>query len=77
MEIVMNFLKVEADRLRSALQQTPLGARFDELYAAQQAIQWAIDPTQCESPMDMINRFNLSIREGSEDCQSSSRLALS
>src|SRR5260370_5079751 len=36
--------------------ETPFNERFDQLYAAQQALAWAADPEQRESPLDMINR---------------------
>jgi hypothetical protein len=50
----MCFLEREAARIRAALNQTPDGAEFDRLYAAQQALEWALDPTSCASPLDMI-----------------------
>src|SRR5260370_22031828 len=37
----------------------PFNERFDQLYAAQQALAWAADPEQRESPLDMINRFTV------------------
>jgi hypothetical protein len=64
----MSFFQREADRLRSALTETPMGDRFNELYAAQQAIAWATDPERITSPLDMIQRFNN--HEGSRDCPS-------
>jgi hypothetical protein len=42
-----------------ALCETPFNERFDQLYAAQQALAWAADPEQRESPLDMINRFTV------------------
>jgi hypothetical protein len=66
----MSFLQKEADRLRSALQRTPLGHQFDRLYAAQAALYWAIDPAERTSPLDYIEgRGNgaISKAEGSTD----------
>ena len=39
--------------------ETPFNERFDQLYAAQQALAWAANPEQRESPLDMINRFTV------------------
>jgi hypothetical protein len=71
----MSFLEREADRLRSALRQTPAGPQFDRLYAAQAALYWAMDPTERTSPFDYIEgRSNptVSTAGGLEDCLSSS-----
>lgn len=50
----MSFLQREADRLNLALSQMPFGEMYDRLYAAQQAIVWAIDPESYKSPYNMI-----------------------
>jgi hypothetical protein len=71
----MSFLEREADRLRSALRQTPSGPQFDRLYAAQAALHWAIDPTERTSPLDYIEgRSNPTVSKaaGLEGCPSSS-----
>jgi hypothetical protein len=60
----MRFLEKEADRLRSALTQTPAGAIYDRLYAAQQAVVWAVDPETFRAPYDLIT----GTPEGSEGC---------
>jgi hypothetical protein len=60
----------EADCIRSALCETPFGARFDQLYAAQQALARVTDPKRFESPLDMIQRFAIGTVEGSEGCPS-------
>lgn len=62
----MERLNAEADRLRSALLETPLGGRFDRLHAAQQALAWATDPETFKSPYDLISGNP----EGSKDCPS-------
>jgi hypothetical protein len=64
----MSILEKEADRLRSALTETPLGSAFDEIYSAQQALAWASDPQNVTSPMDMIQQFNTHASSG--DCPS-------
>ena len=69
----MERLNEEAARLRAALGETPLGPRFDELYAAQQALAWVIDPENRESPLDMIQRFSNGTHQGSEGCPSELR----
>ena len=61
-------LQQEADRLRSALLETPLGSRFDRLHAAQQALAWAADQDTFKSPYDLV----IGNPEGSEGCPSSS-----
>ena len=48
----------EVERIRSALRETPFGDRFNQLYAAQQALAWMFDPDCFESPLHMIDRFN-------------------
>lgn len=60
----MSFLQREADRLRSALLATLPGTRYDQLYAAQQALVWASDPVAYRSPSLMI----MGTLEGLEDC---------
>ncbi len=64
----MSYLEVEAERLRSALMSTPLGERFNELYAAQAALAYAQNPQMYEAPSKMIERFNKA--EGSKGCPS-------
>jgi hypothetical protein len=60
----MSFLQKEADRVRSALLQTPMGHAYDRLYAAQQALAWAIEPQGFKPPYDMI----MGTPADSEDC---------
>ena len=45
----------EADRLRSALLQTPVGDRFYQFLAAQQALAWMSDPETFKSPYDLVS----------------------
>jgi hypothetical protein len=57
MEVDMSRIEEEADRLRSALLNTPFGERYNELYAAQGALAYANDPEMFEAPLDMIERL--------------------
>jgi hypothetical protein len=73
----MGFVQRENDKIGISLRDTPKGSRYDELYAAQQALAWSLDPLNFESPLAMINRFAVSTREDSEGCPLSSRPASS
>jgi hypothetical protein len=66
----MSLIQSEADRIRSALCKTPFGSRFDQLYAAQQALAFVFDPEHRESPLDMIDRFTACTDQDSEGCPS-------
>lgn len=46
----MSYLARELARLNGALCDDPTGARYPELYAAQQALAWALEPTVTQSP---------------------------
>jgi hypothetical protein len=50
----MSFLQRELDRIEAALRQPQSGNRYVELYAAQQALAWASEPTGFASPYAMI-----------------------
>jgi len=50
----IGFVARELERLAAALRQTPRPERYPELYAAQQALSWAIDPDAFKSPLDAI-----------------------
>jgi hypothetical protein len=68
----MSFVQRELDRIRNALESHP--KRYAELYAAQQALAWALDPDAFNQPFNTILRGNL---EDSEDCLERSHPALS
>jgi hypothetical protein len=70
----MGFVQREIDKINLSLGGMPHGPRRDELYAAQQALAWSLDPLNFESPLAMIGRFDLNTREGSEGCPGSSDL---
>ena len=50
----MSFLQRELDRIREALLSERDGEIYDRLYAAQQALAWASDPTGFRSPFNTI-----------------------
>jgi hypothetical protein len=52
----LGFVARELDRIADALQQSPPPEHLEELYAAQQALCWAIDPDSFASPLDAIGR---------------------
>ncbi len=58
----MSFMQREIERLNSAI-NSGLGER-SELYAAQQALSWAMEPGGIKSPYAMI----MGTRVNSEDC---------
>jgi hypothetical protein len=60
----MSFIQRELDRLGAALRENPQGNDYDRLYAAQQALSWASDPSGFASPMKCIK----GTQEGLEDC---------
>lgn len=58
----MSFIQREHDKLMELCQQTPSGETYDALYAAKQALAWALDPDTCASPSTQIGRhYGLSI----------------
>jgi hypothetical protein len=68
----MIYIERELDRIGRTLRNTQSGARYDELYAAQQALEWALDPASCAAPLDMIERQPrnrlISTTSAKEDC---------
>ena len=64
----MSFIAREIDRIRLALLAG--SARHDELYAAQQALEWALEPGGTRSPYAMI----MDILSDSADCLADRRL---
>jgi hypothetical protein len=62
MEKAMGFVQREIDRIRQAILADPPNRA--ELYAAQQALEWAMEPSGIASPYDMI----MGTAAGSEDC---------
>ena len=50
----MSFIQRELDRLSTALRQKNSPDRHCQLYAAQQALAWALEPTAFGKPCDVI-----------------------
>ena len=57
-------IRPQLDRIREALLSERDGETYDRLYAAQQALAWASDPTGFRSPLNSI----MGTQEGSVDC---------
>ena len=64
----MGFIQREIDPIRSTL--IGRGGDHPELYAAQQALEWSLEPRGIKSPYDMI----MGTQEGLEDCSALSHL---
>ena len=62
----MSFVQRELDRIGDALRQPRPNNRYAELYAVQQALTWALDPTEYKPPFDLLVT---STPVGSEDCR--------
>jgi hypothetical protein len=63
---VMGFIQRELDRIAAALREPRSADEYRQLYAAQQALSWATDPTGFKPPYDAV----VSTAEGSKDCPS-------
>jgi hypothetical protein len=62
----MSFIQREHDRLMVFCTQTPPGPAYEALYAAKQALAWALDPLYVASPTMQVKRhYGLEI-EGTE-----------
>jgi ribonuclease HI len=61
----MSFVSRELEKLSRALQSEPQGNHYAELYAAQQALSWAMEPQGFKAPLVMI----MGTQQGSEGCQ--------
>lgn len=66
---LMSFIERERARLAEALRKGPTPNTYERLYAAQQALAWASDPTAYASPMKQIT----GIQADSEDCSAHPR----
>lgn len=70
----MSFIQREIVRIRTALlDPANAGEPYKRLYAAQQALAWATDPTAFKAPYSAV----MGIQEGSEDCSGNPRPSLS
>jgi hypothetical protein len=53
----MGFIERESERISAAIVNPDNAGVRDQLYAAQQALGWASEPTGFKSPYDMIMGF--------------------
>lgn len=60
----MSFIQRELDRISAALVDQPDANDYASLYAAQQALTWALEPTGIKSPFAMIR----GTQEATGDC---------
>jgi hypothetical protein len=68
----------EFERIEEALRQPQTDARYCQLYGAQQALAWALEPNGIATPYETIQRglvrpLTVDTPEGSRDCQESPR----
>lgn len=68
----MSFVQRELDRIGAALEQ-PQCNRYAELYAAQQALMWAIEPDTYKSPFAMLVTSTPVVSEGCPEGSDHSR----
>ena len=60
----MSFIQRELDRIAGALREAPDPECYQRLYAAQQALSWALEPAGFKSPYELIT----GTPANSEDC---------
>lgn len=77
----MGFIERELRRLEAALREPQTDARYCQLYAAQQALSWALDPDGYASPYAVVQTGSVmpltGTPEGSEGCLAAPRHSLS
>ena len=52
----IGFVSRELDRIAAALREPQPPKRYVELYAAQQALSWSLDPEHFSAPLDTIQQ---------------------
>jgi hypothetical protein len=62
--MTISFVQRELDRIHNALGDERTNPKYPELYAAQQALAWALDPRCARSPFDTV----MGTQEAKEDC---------
>ena len=67
--MTISSIEREMERMSRALCANPGSDRHAELYAAQQALAWALDPNAAQSP----HSFVMGSGAGSEGCSAGSR----
>lgn len=68
----MRLVEKELDRIGGALRQVNPVPQYDQLYAAQQALLWVLDPETYSAPFAMLMKISDDTRQGSADCQEES-----
>lgn len=63
----MSFVQRELDKIAGALREPHLADKYEQLYAAQQALSWALNPSGFRAPYDEI----MGILAAPEDCPAS------
>ena len=48
------FIERELERISAALREPRFADQYDQLYAAQQALSWALEPGGFKRPYDMV-----------------------
>lgn len=66
----MSFVQRELDRIALALREPRSAGEYDRLYAAQQALSWALEPNGFKAPYDLVR----DIPADSADCRAAPRL---
>lgn len=62
----MGFVQRELDRIEAALVDEAIGTeRFQQLFAAQQALKWTTEPQGFATPLDSIDKLPASTTVGS------------
>ena len=61
----MSFIQRELDRIAVALREPREGEEYSRLYAAQQALSWAMEPDWFKAPYDAFS----GTAQGSEGCR--------
>ena len=64
----MGFIERELQRIEIALREPRSTDEWNRLFAAQQALSWALEPIGFKCPYDLVVRPDT--QEGSEDCPS-------
>jgi hypothetical protein len=65
----MSFIQRELDRISVALREPRSAEQYAQLYAAQQALSWALEPEGFKAPYDTIS----GTREAPEDYLANTR----
>ncbi len=62
--MIRSFVQRELDRIHNALGDERTNPKYPEMYAAQQALAWALEPSGFRSPFDSV----MGTQEAKEGC---------